>query len=83
MPESYFIKWRFSKGSPRVHASEPFHTSDAAMVSACVLLKFRGCVVWIEGPDGVRIGADEIARNCRALSEEGLSQPVVASPKVA
>jgi len=71
---SYFIRWRFAKGSPRVHGSEPFQTPQAAMASACILLKFRAYVVWIEGPDDKHIEADEIARSCRAWADEAMSE---------
>ena len=81
MSDYFFIKWRFSRESPRVHISEPFRTAEAAMASACVLLKFRAYVIWIEGPDDIRIGADEIVRNCRAWAEEDLTRRDAVPPR--
>ncbi len=69
---SYFIRWQFAKGSPQVHASRPFPTREAAVASACTLLAFDPYVIWVEDSSGIRIGADEIARDCHKRSEGAL-----------
>jgi len=71
---SYFIRWRFTKDSPRVHGSEPFQTRDAALASACFLLKSHPHSIWVETPDGTRIEVDEVVRSCRAWGEDATAE---------
>jgi hypothetical protein len=69
----YFIKWRHAAGSPRLHISEAFLTRDAAIQSACVLLRVKTHELWIEDSEGHRIEADEIRRNCEHFARQQIA----------
>ncbi len=58
---SYFVNWRVTNDILGARASAPLQTREAAMVEARAILEV--CAeVWIEGSDGIRINADEIAQ---------------------
>ena len=62
---AYHIHWQFRKDSPRAHKSEPIPSRELALAEACVLVRSDAFALWIEGPNGERIEADEIRRVCR------------------
>jgi hypothetical protein len=65
------IRWRLNADCPRVHSSEPYATSDAAIADTGPLFMLNPYEIWVECADGTRIEANEIVRKCRGWSQLG------------
>jgi len=65
------IKWRLSEQCPRVHSSEPYATSEAAIVDTGPLLLLHPFEIWIQCANGDRIESAELVRQVRSWDQMG------------
>jgi hypothetical protein len=63
-------KWRVTTENSSVIQMDEFNSFDAALELACEKRKIKHYTVTVEGPDGVALDEEELARRCALANQK-------------